>query len=303
MIWVLALLVAVSLAQENGEIQPAPSPAPGVLERCDVFESCLPYSSRFQYSLDFFCCETGSGWVAAHSLNPLGVAFFFGSFSTALAVAFWFEAFEVGVLTLFTSFIIFETRELELETWAGSILGDALIQGGLGAFLGTLLLWAYDITGPLRSWAFMNNWLRVKYLALWIFYASSFIPLTFVGENGEHWGLFIAIGIHAVYLFGILPFSTRSRSDNLLVWQRRKYEYKTVKFRSGVSRQKIPTRSSYVPERDRWMLFGTWFVINVLLASQTTGLYFWAASDYYSVWSATALSIIGLLIIGAIRRQ
>jgi len=299
----LLACAATACAQLNGPIPEAPKPAPGTLERCDPFAECLPYSSRFQYSLDFLCCETGSGWVAAHVLNPLGVSFFFGSFATALAVAFWFEAFEIGVLTLFTSFIIFDTRELELETWAGSVLGDALIQGGLGALLGYLLRWAWDVPGPFEAWSLMGGWLRAKYIGLWLLYAASFILLTFVGENGEHWGMFGALGIQALLLFVVFPFSTRSRTDNAIVWQRRSYKYKTIKTKSGLVRVTASAKTRPVPERDRWCVWTTWFLINAALCSQTTGLYYWAPSDYYQVWTAVAVAVLALVSIGAIRRQ
>jgi len=300
-LYTLLALAPLCATLRNSEIIPAPSPAPGVLERCDPFEACLPYMDRFQYSLDFLCCETGSGWVAAHSMNPLGVSVFFGSFMTALAVAFWFEAFEVGVLTLFTSFIIFETRELELETWAGSILGDALIQGSIGAFLGYLLRTVFDVPGPLEAWPLMNGWMRFKYVGLWLVYSASFIPLTFVGENGEHWGLFAAVGIHALLLFVVFPLATRSRTDNLVVWQRRSFTYKTLRKNGGVVRTIDRARTRPVPEADRRRMFAAWFAINAALASQTTGLYSWAPSDYYQVWSATLASVLGLLLVRILR--
>ena len=293
--------LTVALAQDapvNGPIPPAPSPAPGLLERCDPLQECLPYMSRFQYSLDFFCCETGSGWVAAHVLNPLGVSFFFGSFSTALAVAFWFEAFEIGTLTLFTSFIIFETSELELETWAGSVIGDALIQGSLGALLGYMLRTAFRVPGPFEAWPMMSGWLRFKYVLLWILYSASFILLSFVGDEGQNWGLFIAIGVQAVLLLVVFPFTTRSSLDQAVVWQTRTRKYvfqhhNTPNYRVA---ERVIVRP--VPESRRWSLFVTWFFINVALASQNTGLYNWAANEYYQTWTMIVLviAVLGLII-------
>lgn len=284
----------------NGPIPPAPSPAPGLVERCDPLVDCLPYSKRFQYSLDFLCCETGAGWVAAHVANPLGVSFFFGSFAAGLAIAFWFEAIEITFLTAFTGFVIFETRELDLETWAGSIIGDALIQGGIGAFLGYLLRTAFNVPGPFESWPLMNSWLRFKYAGLWILYSCSFILVQFVGENGEHWGLFGAIGFHAVFLFVILPFSTRSRLDEAVVWQNRVRKYKYVR---GPYRVAEKLRVEHVPESRRWSLYSAWFFINAALASQTTGLYYYLPSDYYQVWIAASLSILVLVLVIALRNQ
>jgi len=293
----LSALVALALSQNvDGPIEPVVRPAPGVTERCNVLESCLPYSDRLQYSLDFFCCETGSGWVAAHILNPMGVSVFFGSFATALAVAFWFEAFEIFTLAFFGNFIVFETTELGLETWAGSILGDALIQGGLGALLGYLLRTAFRVPGPFEAWSIMNAWLRFKYIGLWLLYSLSFIVLSYVGENGEHWGLFVALGIHALLLFGIFPFTTRSALDEAVVWQIRIRDYKYKRTEKRHYRVAERLRMEHVPESRRWSLFGAWFAINAALASQTTGLYFWAPSDYYQVWTATAVAILLLCL-------
>lgn len=285
-------------------IAPAPSPAPGLLAPCDPLADCLPYGNRFQYSLDFLCCEQYSGWVAAHVTNPLGVSFFLDSFALGLAVAFWFEAFEITVLTLFTSFIIFETRELELETWAGSVLGDALIQGALGSLLGFLLRWAFDVTGPLRNWRLMSGWLRVKYIAFWVLYSASFILLTFVGDNGVNYGLFAATGVQALLLLLVFPLGTQSAADEAIVWQQRDYRYKRVTTRTGAVVEvldSVVTRR--VPRARRWALFVAWFLINATLAAQSTGLPLWFANTWYQVWLATGFIIVALVAIGLIRRQ
>lgn len=295
-----SLLLAVSAfaAGVNGEDGPAShTSVPGIVTRCNRQESCLPYSSREQTSFDFFCCEDGTGWVAAHSTNPLGTGFFFGSAFVAFITAALFEVFEIFLLTVFGSFVIFETNDLERETLAGAFFGDVLLQGSLGAIIYIFMRGAFNVPGPLESWFYMNTWLRIKYLLLWAAYSSTFMIVTRVGPEGQHYGLFIAVCLHAIFLFGILPFSTRSDSDERVVWQRRSYQYKNVVRNGGVVRVQTGYRMSHVPESLRWKFYAMWFFVSVLLSSQTTGLYYWAANEYYQVWTATGVVLLILAVI------
>lgn len=292
----LLLPLLCTRAQLNGPIVPAPSPAPGVFASCNRTESCLPYSDRFQYSLDFLCCEQGNGWPAAHILNPLGVGIFFGSFATTLAVAFWFEAFEIGVLTFFTSFIIFDTTEIELETWAGSVLGDALVQGSIGAGLGALMLCAFRMPGMFDRWRLMSGWLRLKYALLWLAYGSTFIAPTFVSDDGErNYGLAIAIGVQLLYLGVLLPLLTNSKTDRSVVWVRERVtrvpDRTTTPWRLVESR-----RYSLVSLGERWRFFICWWLVNLTIASQAFGVLHWAPNQWYQTWTAAAFVALLLLV-------
>lgn len=290
--------LAACVAEENVLIDEAPSPAPGTKERCNKLQVCLPYSSRIQYSFDFLCCEDGYGWPAAHVLNPLGLSIFFGNFWFAWFGAFVFEAFEVGTLALFGDFVVFETAQLELETWAGSVIGDALIQGAIGATLGLLLRWLWGISGPFQSWDLFSFWQRIKWLALWFAYALSFITLSYAGDAGNgntlNYGLFVALAIHTVLLLVVYPLTTRSARDERTVWQQYATYLVTYKQETPDKRLVCLTGTAHislgpVPFWRRYALFASWWVVNVAIGLQSTGYWKWQPNDWYQVWLVAAI--------------
>jgi len=306
LLFALLLVLAVASQPDAADrpfVRP-PRPAPGQVEPCNVLESCLPYSRREQFSLGFLCCEQTSGWVAAHILNPLGVGIFFDSFSIALAVAFWFEAFEISALTFLGTFVFFESREIDLETFSGAVIGDAFIQGTIGALLGFLLRWAFEIEGPLRKWSRMTGWLRFKYLVFWLLYSLSFLLLGY-GSDGFSFGLLIALGVHAVLLLLLFPLATQSRADEDIVWrvttlQGRKTRKET---RNGPAVDFIRLQRTYVPRSRRWAFFVAWFLVNATIALQAVGPGLYLANYWYQTWVGSAIAILALVVVGVVRRQ
>ncbi len=271
------------------------SPTPGTRERCNKLEVCLPYKDRIQYSYDFLCCEDNYGWPAAHVLNPLGASIFFGNFWYAWLAAFLFEAFEIGTLTHFESFVIFETAQLELETWTGSVWGDAFVQGAIGSLIGLLLRWLYAVSGPYQAWLHLTVWQRLKWLGLWFLYALSFVSLSYAGDAGNgntlNYGLFIALGIQTVLLLAVYPLLTRSESDTRNVWQL----YKEVAYVDRCGQKAVSYVSvGPVPFWRRYALFATWWVINIAIGLQSTGFWKWQPNDWYQVWFVSAI-VLALL--------
>ena len=297
------LVVCVLYPAPARSLPPAPlETTPGVYTRCDRTVSCIPYQARDQHSLDFLCCEDANGWTAAHVIAPMGVGIWFGNPVLAVAVAFWFEGFEAFMLTVFRSYIIFTTSDIDLETLAGSIIGDALIQGSIGAILSYLLLMAFDIPGPMRSWYLMSGWMRFKYVVLLLLYWFAFGALNIVRPD-INTGIFIVIGIHGVLLLLVFPLATKSNLDNAGVWQRRKISYRTMAVGDGISRVMKDITATSIPELERWRLFVAWFAVNLLICLQTTGISSlnWAANDWYQVWVAALLIALVLTVIYALR--
>lgn len=106
----------------------------------DYWPTCLNYTLRDQTSWDFTLCEGNKGWASAHMTLPFLTVLILGSVGDALLVQGFFEVFEAALLTFLGNYIIFETKPIELETLAGSVLGDFGIQGVIGALAGFLLI-------------------------------------------------------------------------------------------------------------------------------------------------------------------
>lgn len=114
--------------------------------------SCIPYESRKQFSLDFWLCEQGNGWPYIHFANALLTVLFFPDFFVAGFVILLAELLE------WTSYILIGIPlgyefpgKFDLETMAGSYVGDLLAQGGMGMIAGFLLffIWKAPPLSPL----------------------------------------------------------------------------------------------------------------------------------------------------------
>ncbi len=112
---------------------------PGVWSRCDPETDC-ELCTRNQDGFDFFCCETGSGWLASHILTPMLFYFAFNSVAlTALAPALW-EVFERWYLGVWRLNAVFFASPNDAETAFASIVGDVLLHGiCLGLALGVVM--------------------------------------------------------------------------------------------------------------------------------------------------------------------
>lgn len=274
----LVLFATTALAQRTLPPIELPSgPTPGVRERCDLFESCVPFSSRISFSADFLCCEDGSGWTVAHILNPAIVFLYFGNFVTAWFIAFLFEVFEVLVLMAFGDFIVFQTDDLQIESWAGSVVGDAFVQGGIGVFLAWLLVSVTSFRPMFANWARMPGLLRAKYLFMWFAQSCSFILLRFYNER-LNWGLLLTLGINTLLLAVVYPLITSSDSDVRYVWR---------------------TRDS-TASRDRG--FRLFIVVLWLVGAQSVGFQY-LANDWFQSWVGATLAIVFLLVFSGCRQR
>lgn len=241
--------------------------APGIFTRCDKQVSCFPYSDRDQASLDFLCCED-AGWVGAHVINPMAIILFFGwkesdstgtlaRFMPAIIVAFWFEVLEIILLIVFGDFIFTTTAETDMETLAGAVLGDAFINGTLGAIIGYQICTYAEYIPPFRRWRHMqNNWHRAKYVFLFLLFELAFALLSLSNWNPAY--VFAAVAAIAVALLAIwIPFTSYD-VDIKLVWQGA---------RGVIARN---------------LAFSMYIIIAILIYTQNCGIEY-MANDWYQV--------------------
>lgn len=111
---------------------------------------CQTFALRDQHSWDFLVCEGQRGWSATHVIMPFALMILSGNFLLSFLIAGAVEIFEALALTAVGSYIVFHTNDAELETKAGSLLGDWLINDLLGVLLAFILLRALQMPGLLR---------------------------------------------------------------------------------------------------------------------------------------------------------
>lgn len=173
---------------------------------------CPNYAAREQASWDFLVCEANKGWSAAHVTLPFWTILFWGDFLFAWTTTAFFEGFEVFVLALFGNYIIFETADAELETLAGSLLGDWLLNGTLGVLAGWLLarvLRAPSLIprGPHPRGPAPAHWCAWwAGVVLWAAFVGANVAITWVvpgdciavdAASCQPVGLLLATGLHA----------------------------------------------------------------------------------------------------------
>lgn len=268
----LLLTLGGGLAQGD---EPASAGTPGVSERCDVIASCIPYESRVQYSVDFLCCE-GGPWVAAHILNPMGVAFFFGGFQYGLAAAFLWEVYEVTSQIYLDGFVVFPDDPLGLETLAGAVYGDAFIMGSIGSFLYVLLARVYGVLGPMHKTSDFTWWMIIKYWCLLAAFSVTFVFYShFETDGGDRYGVFVALALQGLHLLFFMPLLTSYRKDNRIVW--------------------VQSGKKIKPEH-RERMFRGMFVVCALLSLQAFGRFDYLANDWYQMWVLSGVIAIVLIV-------
>jgi len=267
-------------AKANGNFPYQLWTAPGVFSRCDRQATCVPFhTKRVQHSLDWLCCEDAKGWVAIHIITPMLLRMFLSNFWYAWFGAFLFEIVECVMLVAFHSFGFTETLDLALETLPGSILGDAFINGFIGAFLGQLIVM---ITGFITPWSRVGpmqktpqlRWLITKYLALFAMLGATTTLVGLGGYEGSdpYLGVQIAVPVMIILYWTVFRWATSTETDLRVVWG---------------SRENLR-------RRDNAFLY--WTVLSLLVFSQSSGLIY-AANDWYQVWLIGFFLIISLCFI------
>lgn len=177
----------------------------GAFSRCDIAESCTA-DRALRLNNSWLCCEDDSGWVAAHILHPMAIALFSGSPSLTVIAYFYFEALEANAITLFRTFVFVPADPANLETLAGSLIGDAQLNGSYGLLLAVAVAQFVGWHGfGYYYWrGSMQSKVAAKYLLLYVLFAASF---GFVGLHAgtTNYGAAIATVVQLVLVLVVIP--------------------------------------------------------------------------------------------------
>lgn len=281
---VVAFLIVVTRAQTTDcrNAQPAVL-EPNLLQRCDQNLSCA-YCSRNHWSFDFLCCEDGSGWVGAHAITPMIIYLYWqNAVWTILAFSLW-EVLEVFALISFARLV--RITAFEGETWGGSLVGDALIQGTVGLWLGILLTYIFDLPLLVSTvWhvrKYKKPGRRVGYIAVWAIQILSTIALTWSSpDDNVRYGLYINMAVH-LFVFALLhPWILANNAADEMIW-------------------KHPTTGEIYPRNWRYGFFYTTAAIIMAIAVSNAGWHY-LANDWFQVWVteaviATVLSVWAVVV-------
>lgn len=116
---------------------------------------CLTYEAREAYSLDFLVCEGYNGWAATHMMSFFTLMLFIGDIAPTWIAAALLEMFEVLMITAFGAHWLMThgyTSALSLETLAGSIIGDWMINDFFGILAAWFLMNRMGVPGLLSPW-------------------------------------------------------------------------------------------------------------------------------------------------------
>jgi len=254
------------------------SVAPDLTARCDRTVSC-DYCQRNALSWDFLCCEDNFGWVAAHAVTPMLVTLYFQDIRWTLIYIIWFEPFE----QLYTSMMNDGTN---LETLFGSEVGDAVLQGGTGLWMGIMLLYIFDlpllVSTGYRARRHEKRWKRFKYFA----FAFANIGLIFLvawhkPDGTANYGLWVNAACQAVIWFVLYPWILYTDKENDLVWN-------------------AELESNPYPKHLRNWFF---YIVGVIIIAieMSTGGWEYMANDWFQVWCTeagivTVLSVVACVI-------
>lgn len=253
-----------------------PSIAPNLLERCNVTASCN-YCDRNQLSFDFLCCEDNSGWVSAHFLTPFLFYTYFQNPEWTMLLAFGFEPLEQLAFNL----TAISVSELDAETLFGSVIGDAILQGGSGLWIGVLVTYCFDfpllVSTERRAHRVKRPGRRRRYIFTWMLHTTAIMLLSFKSDNVLY-GLYANMALQILLFWGIFPWVTQlyhTDIDDELIWRKRFDE-------------------SYVYPRNKRT--GFFYLVGAIIISiqlSNAGFYY-LPNDWYQVWLTEAIIITGL---------
>jgi hypothetical protein len=113
---------------------------------------CHHYRLRDPLSLDFLACEGGSGWPVTHTVVPFAVMIFLGNFIFAWLGTGLVEIAEALFWTLAGAAMLGHVKSEQLETLAGSVLGDWAMNDLLGVLSALIFLRLFSFPALLRPW-------------------------------------------------------------------------------------------------------------------------------------------------------
>lgn len=118
-------------------------------------EECFDLRKRGQFNFNFLVCEGTYGWSSIHIISPLTLTLFFQNIWIALIIPGLFEIFEALVAATLGLDIL--TTCFDAETVAGSVIGDWLINGFMGVFLGFAIIAITKVPPLLPRYSSIKN--------------------------------------------------------------------------------------------------------------------------------------------------
>lgn len=281
LILILCILVARAYVTDCRGGRPA-SIAPNLLERCNVTASC-DYCDRNHLSFDFLCCEDNSGWVSAHSVMPMIFYVYFQNAEWTMLLAFGFESFEQLSFNL-TSISV---NKKDAETLFGSAVGDGLIQGGVGLWLGVLVTYCFDfpvlVSTSIRAHLASGKNKRRLVTALWMIHATTILFLHFTDKTSRiMYGLYANMAVQLFFFWILFP------------WVRPLFGTTTAEHLIWRLHPKDPASTTY-PKSKRIGFFYLVGLIIVLIQLANSGIHV-LQNDWYQVWLVEAIIITALTI-------
>lgn len=265
------------------------------------------WCERNHLSFDFLCCESGK-WIGLHLTNPLVFYIVWNSEVVTIAVVLAFEVFETFLLTTAGSApLLFEDNE-DSETLAASLMGDALIQGGLGLVIGYLLrvlfLTPTLVSSRARAFAYDAMGTRIFYM---IVYIGTLIGFGFAGfetTTGVRLGLLATTVWVLMFVLIVYPCVLSRPIDDRMLWTMRNGEVwpRTQRYAFFVTLALIivaahaphiaPNQPIYAVNEwyQQWIVMGTIALVLYVLAFIMSV----SRQDAYTAWT---LGGIGALVV------
>lgn len=256
----------------------------------DLFDSCdraalCDWCTRDHFSYDFLCCETGA-WIGPHLTNPLALYLFWNSLPWAALLVLAFEVAEAFALTTFQSIDVLFPAEQDFETMAGALIGDALLQGGLGIAIGYALRVIFItptlVSSPERAEQNDGGFGRraVYVVVIYGLFLLSYLLPGQATSSGFRWGLLAQTLVSLALIFSVATF-LNSDLDNELLWRRQ-------------------DGTLWEGPRKTWF-FVTWGTV-VVLANVThifSGQPLFSVNEWFQQWYLMVPVAVLLLIIAA----
>lgn len=192
------------------------SVTPNLKERCDKSLSCN-WCDRNHLSFEFLCCEDGSGWVSAHTIAPFIVFMYTQNVEWTILIFLIFEVAEQIYFTFASNVADYSVT----ETMFGSLIGDALLQGGTGLWLSVMVCYVFDlpvlISTSFRMHFFNKRWKRYKYFLFFLLHMVSMQCYAWT-QGDLNTGLFLHMAIQALLFWVLFPWVLYTAKENDMIW-------------------------------------------------------------------------------------
>lgn len=199
-------------------------PVPGLVTPCTFAVDCQ-WCERNHASLDFLCCEANK-WIGPHLTNPLLFYLMWNNVPWTVAVVLAYELMEIVVLTALGDFDVIFAEKSDAETLAGALIGDVLIQGGLGLLIGYALRVIFVVptlvSSTERARGYNEHTRRFIYIAAYGAALLAYVLPGFVSDDPSVWryGLAINTLLELGFVGFVFPVAMASDDvDERMIWR------------------------------------------------------------------------------------